>query len=150
MTIGVETMRKALSDLRLPAGEIVIESYEAAIGDAALRATDSDPGVAHPAWFVIASLRGMGISVDQLCELAGQLPGDTLLFGSCEVVQDEPLRVGGRYVTQARIGDVGSRTTGDGSRLDHIEVIVEIAALPGSARAGEVTSRYLFKRGVAT
>jgi len=144
MTISIDDLRADLSGRVLPGGSIVIEPHESAVADGALRANDDPHGVAHPLWFVIASLRGMGISVDDLCALAGQEPGDTLLFGSCEVVQDVPPEPGQGYVTTARVGEVGSRTIRDGSRLDSIEVVVEL--FHDQTPVGVVTSVYLFKR----
>lgn len=144
MTISIDDLRTHIAGQQLPGGVVVIEPHESAIGDGAMRAVDDPQGLAHPLWFVIASLRGMGISVEALCALARQGDGDTLLFGSCEVVQDVPLVAGGTYLTTARIGEVGSRTTRDGSRLDSIEVVVDLSL--GDAYVGAVTSIYLFKR----
>ncbi|MFE6509472.1 hypothetical protein ACFVDI_21000 [Nocardioides sp. NPDC057767] len=145
MTISDNDLRAELAGRELPGGSIVIEPHESVIGDRALRAKDAPSDQAHPLWYVIASLRGMGISVDDLCRLAHKSEGDTLLFGSCEVVQDVALTPGAEYVTTARIGEVGSRTTRDGSRLDSVEVVVELHR--DGSRAGAVTSVYLFKRG---
>lgn len=147
MTITTESLVEALSDRQLPGGEITIESYEAVLLDEALRARPDPDGVAHPTWFVITSLRCMGISVEELCVLARQGPDDVLLFGSCAVDQKRPMRVGTGYRTTARIGEVGSRTTRDGARLDSIEVVVAVAGDDGPV--GTVTSVYLFKRGAA-
>jgi len=144
MTISIDDLRAKLAGTALPGGELVLEEYESAIADAAFRAEDDAGGFAHPAWFIIASLRGMGISVDELCALAEQEPGDTLLFGNCEVEQFRPLTPGTRYRTYAEITDVGSRTTRDGSRLDHLTVSVTVSH--PAADAGRVTSVYLFKR----
>lgn len=144
MTPSVDVLRRELTDRALPGGSITIEPHESFIADQALRATDDPQGVAHPIWFVIASLRGMGISVDELCALAHQSDGDTLLFGSCEVTQDAPLQAGREYVTTATVGAVNSRAMRDGSRLDSVEVVVRLAE-DGTA-VGSVVSTYLFKR----
>ncbi len=146
MTITVDVLKERLTGKALPGGSILIEAHEAAIIDDALRATDTAAGIAHPFWFIAASLRCMGISVDQLCELAGKSESDLLLFGRCDVEQQQPLLVGSAYTATASIADVGSKTTRDGSRLDHLDVIVTISDAAGDV-AGSVTSRYLFKRG---
>lgn len=146
MSISVQTLQDQLTGTSLPGGTIVIEAHEAAIIDRALRASDAAAGVAHPFWFIVTSLRCMGISVDQLCELAGKTDTDLLLFGRCEITQQQPLRVGATYNATAEVGEVGSKTTRDGSRLDHIDVIVTILDAAGT-KVGAVTSRYLFKRG---
>src|SRR5687768_5313134 len=107
MPISVETLQVTLEGMRLPGGRITIEEHEAVIGDRALRATAAgDDNAAHPIWFVIASLRCMGISVEELCDLAGQEDGDALLFGNCRVDQHEPLRTGSTYRDVARVGAV--------------------------------------------
>lgn len=159
MPIPIATLQDELRDVVLPGGRIVIESHESFITDEALRSAPDPDGIAHPAWFIIASLRCMGITVDQLCELAHQEEGDTLLFGNCRVDQFHALRTGHSYVAAARIGDVDSRRTRDGSRLDSIEVVVQLHAeepgpdevdvSPSGVAIGEIASTYLFKREVA-
>jgi hypothetical protein len=137
---------KGLKGTCLPGGDLVIEPYENAILEHAVRAPRSGEGLAHPLWFVVISLRCLGISVDELCELAGRGSKDTLLFGSCAIEQQAPLHVGAAYRAEAGIAAVGSRTTRDGSRLDNVDVLVRVVAEGGST-AGTVTSTYLFKRG---
>ena len=129
----------------LPGATIAVEPHESQIADHAIRAADGDRRLAHPIWFVIASLRGMGITVGELCELARKAPDDTLLYGGVEIEQDRPLRPGGSYRTTAEVTDVTRKTTRDGSTLDSLSVVVRVfdAAEP----CGRITSTYLFKRG---
>jgi hypothetical protein len=148
MTVSVDALQTELEGKRLPGGEIVVQAHEAAIGDQALRAEDDGGGVAHPFWFVVASLRGMGIGVEELCQLARQGAEDTLLLGSCTVEQEHPMLVNTRYRTDASIATVGSRTTRDGSRLDSVEVVVSLRD-DADAAVGRITSTYLFKRGAS-
>jgi hypothetical protein len=147
MSMRVEELSRELSDRKLPGGEIVVEMYESAILEQALRSTCHETEAAHPVWFVLASLRGMGISVDELCRLAHKGEDDLLLFGSCTIDQTRPMLVGGSYRTSARFAGVSSRETRDGARLDSIEVRVDIADDAG--HVGTVASEYLFKRGPA-
>ncbi|MDI6909232.1 hypothetical protein [Nocardioides sp.] len=160
MTVSIDKLQ-TLEGHVLPGGRITIEPHESFIGEEALRAEPGAHGGVHPAWFVIASLRCMGISVDELCALAFQEEGDVLLFGNCRVEQHQPLREGVTYLASAHIGEVSSRTTRDGARLDSVEVIVRLrvqepsgrdvgASAEVEARAGEIVSTYLFKRGSTT
>lgn len=149
MTISIDEVRAAFGALSLQEGSIVVEPHEAAIGDDAFRAEDHGDGVAHPAWFVIASLRGMGFTVDDLCAAAGQEDGDVLLFGSCDIEQESPLQVGDTYLTRSSIGSIGSRSLSSGARLDHVDVVVEVSSPDDGNLKGRITSRYLFKRAVA-
>lgn len=139
----------ALQGRSLPGSALKIETYENAIADRAWLAPDAaatvtDEGVAHPLWFVVASLRGMGISVTELCELAQKGEEDTLLLGSIKVEHALPLRIGRTYRTAARIGDVYRRTARDGSAMDGIIVTVDI--IGQETLTGTVTSTYLVKR----
>lgn len=146
MAIPFTALRDELQGRDLPGGRIVIEPHEAAIGDDALRAARDPEDAAHPAWFVIASLRCMGITVNELCALAHQADGDTLLFGNCRVDQRDALQVGRAYAASARVGEVSTRTIRDGSRLDLVEVVVRLREDSG-AEVGAISSLYLFKRG---
>lgn len=144
-------MTRTLEDLRgreLPGGGLRIERWQSVLLDRALRAPAAVPGEEHlasPAWLVVASLRGMGITVDELCALAGQRTGDTLLFGGVVVEQSGDLPVDADYRTTASITDVASRTTRDGRTMD--SVVVEVRVLgPDDTERGAVTSTYLFKR----
>lgn len=137
---------KFLEGMALPGGELVIEPHENAILEHAVRAPASDPEFAHPIWFVVISLRCLGISVDELSALAGKTEQDILLFGQCVVDQSASLRVGADYRAAATITSTGSRITRDGVRLDNVDVRTDITA-EGGTFAGSVTSTYLFKRG---
>lgn len=148
MTVDVAVLQSDLSGKELPGGHIVIEHHEAFIADRALRAGFDPEGAAHPAWFVIASLRCMGISVEELCTLAHKGEGDTLLFGNCRLDLRQALRPGHSYVTSASIGEVVSRTTRDGARLDSMEVLVRLREdVSDGAEVGTVVNTYLLKRG---
>src|SRR5690349_1649749 len=92
--IDVETLREALDGRDLPGAQLTVEAYQSAIADHALLAPAEDSDHAHPFWLIVLALRGMGITVDELCALAGQRPQDTLLYGTCRIEQHHPLRVG--------------------------------------------------------
>lgn len=146
MSITVPELDSELSGTELPGDTTTITGFESAIADHALLAPAPDGQNAHPLWYLIIALRGMGISVDQLCELAAKLPEDTLLFGTCEIEQLVPLVVGSTYRTTARITETDRRTTRDGSVLDSITVDVRLYD-DLDVEAGSVISVYLFKRG---
>lgn len=163
MTVTVSVLQQDLEGRSLPGGRVLIDAHESFIADAALRAEPDlgAPDAAHPVWFVIASLRGLGVSVEELCVLAHQEEGDTLLLGRCRVDQRRTLRTGQAYLVGAQIRQVGSRRTRDGARLDSVEVVVRLReespddAEPADglgagvdAEVGTVTTTYLFKRKV--
>jgi hypothetical protein len=148
MTVPIGTL-ELLQGRALPGGELVIEPHEAFIADDALRSSSGPPEMAHPVWFVMASLRCMGITVEDLCELAHQGPDDVLLLGNCRVEQHEPLACGTPYRATAEIGRVGTRQMRDGSRLDSVDVVVRLVkeSDQDGVTVGEIVSTYLFKRG---
>lgn len=143
--ITLDTLREELAGRHLPGGGIDISDYENVIATRALRGVVGQREFAHPIWFIICSLRGMGITVDELCGLAHAGPGDTLLYGEVAVEQELPLRVGGSYRVEAAITDVGRSTMRDGTTLDKVTVRTELFG--DSTRYGAVSSTYLFKRG---
>jgi hypothetical protein len=145
VTVATATLQE-LQGRELPGGQLVIEPQEVFVGDEALRLSGDLDGALHPAWFVITSLRCMGISVQELCALMQQEDGDALLFGSCRVQQWTQLHFEKPYTSSARIGQVSSRTTRDGSRLDSVEVVIQLRDAATAADVGEVVSIYLLKR----
>jgi hypothetical protein len=142
----LETLEADLRGRLIPSAELTIEPRESIIADEALLAPDDEATVAHPIWFVIASLRGLGISVEELCDLAGKREADTLLYGRVEIVQAHPLAVGETYRTMVEVAGVGRKTTRDGRTLDMVDVVVRVLDMAGTEH-GSVTSTYLFKRG---
>ena len=150
MTTAVKELDPGLAGRQLPGDTVTISRHQSAITDHALHAaTDPDADEhAHSIWFLIIALRGMGISVDELCALADKREGDTLLFGTCGIDQYQPLVVGHTYRTTASINSVSRRTTRDGSILDSLTVTVTLFdAVDAVDAVGVVTSVYLFKRG---
>lgn len=146
MSTTLAELSPGLVGRQLPGDRTTVTDFESRIADHALLRPGDDTVRAHSLWFLVIALRGMGISVDDLCALAAKRPQDTLLFGTCEIEQRHPLDVGSTYRTTATITDVGRKTTRDGSVLDSITVLVTL--FDGDDRAmGSVDSLYLFKRG---
>lgn len=146
MTTTFEELKRELEGLTLPGSPLTISPLESRAIDETARDPQTDSNLAHPIWFVIASLRGMGISVDQLCALARKESDDTLLFGGVEIVQERALEVGRTLNVSAEIVHVARRVTRDGANLDSLTVLNTVAARDGSL-VGTVTCTYLFKRG---
>ena len=150
MTTAIKELDPGLVGRRLPGDLTTITPHQSAIADHALHASsDADAGeFAHSIWFLVIALRGMGISVDELCALADKKDTDTLLFGTCGIDQAYPLTVGHTYRTTATIDSVDRRTTRDGSILDSLTVTVTVFDTEDpTSIACAVTSVYLFKRG---
>ena len=150
MLIELDELRTALDGRELPGDDIVVEPHESALADHALLAPAEPTDHAHPLWLLILALRGMGITVEELCVLAGQRPQDTLLFGTCGIVQHRPVRVGHRFHTVASAGDVVRKESRDGGLLDFVTVRVEVHDMtePGAGPVGSVAQGFIWKRVV--
>jgi hypothetical protein len=146
--IEIEDLRRRLDGRRLPGAEIPVERYESALADHALLAP-ADVEHAHPLWLVVLALRGMGITVDELCDLAAQRPQDTLLFGNCALEQYRPLPVGHGFRITATVGPVTRKESRSGGALDFITVDVDVHDLEASddGSVGHVTEGFVIKRG---
>ncbi|SDU79271.1 FAS1-like dehydratase domain-containing protein [Gordonia westfalica] len=145
----IAKLKQSLDGRELPGSTITIEPYQSVLADYALEAGTDDSGDAHPLWGLVLSLRGMGITVDELCALAAQRPQDVLLFGNCEVVQHRPLRVGATIEVTATIEPVSRKETRHGGHLDFVTVRTAFHDRDGSSAGpvGEVVNGFIFKRG---
>jgi hypothetical protein len=147
--VDVGTLIQVLDGKELPGATITIEQYESALADYALLAPEDGSEHAHPMWLLVLALRGMGITVDELCVLAGKRAHDTLLFGNCEMTQNRPLRVGNTFAVTATVGPVSRKETRRGGILDFVTVRAAIFDKddPADLPAGEVVNGFIFKRG---
>ncbi|HEX4247444.1 MAG TPA: hypothetical protein VH008_06225 [Pseudonocardia sp.] len=148
--IELAELRAGLDGRELPGGELAVPAYESALADHALLAGPAaeDPdGAAHPLWLLILAMRGMGVTVDELCALAGKCAEDTLLFGNCSLSQVRPVEVGGTYRVSATVGPVNRKTSRSGGVLDIVAVWVTIRSADTGEPAGTVVNEFIFKRG---
>lgn len=147
--IDIAVLKQSLEGRELPGASITIEPYQSVLADYALEADADDSGDAHPLWGLVLSLRGMGITVVELCALAAQRPQDVLLFGNCEVIQHRPLRVGATIDVTASIESVSRKETRHGGHLDFVTVRTAFHDKDDSLAGpvGEVANGFIFKRG---
>lgn len=148
--VDIDTLTNTLDGRALPGDTITIEAYESDLADYALLSPAEVSGQAHPLWLLILALRGMGISVDELCEMARKREQDTLLFGNCELKQHRPLTASATYDTTANIGSVFRKSTRAGGLLDFVTVTTAVfdhGQIGHEEPIGEVVSGYIFKRG---
>ncbi|KAF0957122.1 hypothetical protein [Rhodococcus sp. T7] len=145
MTTPTDDLRSALDGLTLPGGRLRIEAYEAVTDEGSVLSDPHPDGFAHPMWFIVAAVRCMGITIEELCILAQQRETDEMECGNRHIVQDLPLLVGATYDASATITNFESQTTRDGSQLDTVSVAVSLRS-PAGDLVGSVTSEYLFRR----
>jgi hypothetical protein len=134
-----------LTGHELPAGEFTVTAAE----DDQLRQTIGAPsdadGRAHPLWAYIATQRGIGISVGDLCQLAdfdildGPMLGSSELEYAGEVALDVPYRVTGEVVGVER---KQGRKAGTFDVLTYREHLVG----PGEERVASATNTFILPR----
>jgi hypothetical protein len=88
----------------LPAGSFTITPEEQGRLIGALGATTLDG--AHPVWAYIATQRGIGISVADLCALADFDVEDGPMLGSVEMTYGAPIELGVEYRVTGEIVDI--------------------------------------------
>ncbi|WP_181779988.1 hypothetical protein [Pseudonocardia pini] len=143
--ITLDELTEALDGRTLPGAELTVEAYQSALADHALLAPAEDSDHAHPFWLIVLALRGMGITVDELCALAGQRSQDTLLYGTCGIEQLAPLHVGRTFRTTCTVGPVARKESRSGGFLDFVTVRVEVR--DADELVGVVTEGFIYKRG---
>lgn len=89
----------------------------------------------------------MGISVDELCDLAAKRPQDTLLFGTCELNQHRPLRPGRTFTVSAQVRPVSRKVSRTGGVLDFVTVQTTVHDDSDNDAVGDIVTGYIFKRG---
>lgn len=117
---AVDDLRERLVGLQFPEGVSEIGRHEAWLGHQAMAAPGDDAGELHPLWPMVVGMRGMGLSVSQLSELAEMKSEDSLLFGELKITQDKPLAVETKYVVQGEIIGLDRR---EGRRAGVFDVV---------------------------
>ncbi len=105
--------------------------------------TDS---VTHPVFACVAALRGLGISIDELCRLCDYELARGPMLGECQLELRRPLQADCDYTTSVVIEDLvrsRSRALGVMDRL-HFTVVLRDSG-PGDAALVRLT--WLFPRG---
>lgn len=147
--VDLDELRGRLGGRELPGAELTVSRHQAAIADHAFLAPDtvgSGEGPLHPTWFLVLALRGMGITVDELCALAAQRDGDTLLFGSCRLAQHRSPVAGQPLQTTARVGEVVRKQSRSGAVLDFVPVDVQFRDAVSGDDLGALGMDFVFRR----
>jgi hypothetical protein len=103
---GVEELRRRLVGHRFPGGRFRVAEHERWLSHDAMQAGELAPPALHPVWILLGGLRGMGISIGELVELADATPEDGVVFGETTVEQLRPLQRDVEYTVAGEIIDV--------------------------------------------
>ena len=108
MTFAIDELRAAIGR-EFPGGRYTIEPWRTwLIHDAFLVPPPAE--WAHPALVFLAATASMGLSWDELFAWFGASPADGPLFGDCEILQEQPLRVGATYTVSGKIVSAERKT----------------------------------------
>jgi hypothetical protein len=129
-----------------PGGTFLVEEFERWLSHDGLQAPDIPPPTLHPVWVVLGALRGMGMTIEQLIELADATPDDGVVFGETWLEQHRPLQAGVEYTVS---GGVTSLVRRQGKRAGLFDVLTFELELcePGGETAAVSSQSFVIRRG---
>lgn len=130
---------------RLPGGSFEIAEYERWLGHDAMLAPSLPPGLLHPVWILLGALRGMGVSTEELIELAEGAPDDGVLFGETTLEQHIPLQAGLRYAVTGQVTGLTRRTGRRAGIMDLLTFELSLSD-PDGALAAVSTQTFIIMR----
>jgi hypothetical protein len=128
----------------LPAGSFTITAsdQEQLVATLGREATGGDP---HPIWAYIATQRGIGIGVAELCALADFDVDDGPMLGSVELTYSGPLELGVEYTVT---GEIVGLERKQGRKAGTFDVLTfrERLLAPGGAEVATTTNTFILPR----
>ncbi|HEY4279610.1 MAG TPA: hypothetical protein VGM91_15405 [Conexibacter sp.] len=132
-----------LPGTELAAGSFTISAEEDAklaqvVGDGA------PAGAAQPLWAYVATQRGIGVSVEELCALADFDVNDGPLLGSTAMTWSQPIERGVEYAVAGEIVDI-ARKSGRSGTFDILTYRERLLA-PNGDEVASSTSAWILPR----
>jgi len=137
-------LARHLCGRRLPGGEFVISSDEA---DLVRDLTGYTASHTHPVFACIASLRALGVSLGDLCELCGFDIADGPLLGECDMELSGEFQPGTRYLSSAVIETFERVTSRRLGLMDRLGFVVRLET-PDGAMVATIRYLWLLPRGM--
>ena len=141
----IDSLSQRLTGHRLPGGHYEITADAAT---AVARLTGWEAPEPHPVFASIASLRSLGVSIEQLCELCEFRLEDGPMLGEFAVNFHRELQQGVPYRTEAHIVSFDRRHSARVGVLDRLRFAVQIQTTDGTPVA-ELSYLWLLPRGGA-
>lgn len=129
----------------LSEGSFTITAQEARDLERAMHAGPARDGETHPIWGYIATQRGIGVSIAQLCALADFDVEDGPMLGSVEIDFGEPLRSGVSYRVTGEVVDLERKVGRRAGTFDLLTYRLTMSA-PGGVPAATVTNTFVLPR----
>jgi hypothetical protein len=143
----IEALQARLAGYQFPGGTVRVQPHEAWLGHDAMAVPPAQAGTLDPLWILVVGLRGMGVGIAKLADLAGAGPKDTMLFGELGLEQHAVLRTGVDYQVSGTIVAVSRHHGRRAGLFDQLDFHLKISGPDGAAHA-EVSSSFLFRRAV--
>jgi hypothetical protein len=133
-----------LAGTELPAGSFTItpEEQEQLAGALGREPTGADP---HPIWAYIATQRGIGIGVADLCALADFDVGDGPMLGSVELTYSAAIETGVEYTVTGEVVGI-ERKHGRKAGTFDVMTFRERLLAPGGAEVASATNTFILPR----
>jgi hypothetical protein len=127
----------------LPEGVFTITAEDQALLSEALGRGDA--GGAHPVWAYIATQRGIGISVADLCALADFDVNDGPMLGSVELTYAAPIELGIEYRVTGEVLGI-ERKHGRKAGTFDVMTFRERLLAPDGAEVASATNTFILPR----
>jgi hypothetical protein len=135
-----------LPGTELPAGSFTITPEEQArLVEALGREGSGEP---HPVWAYIATQRGIGISVADLCALAGFDVDDGPMLGSVELTYSAPIELGVEYTVTGEVVGIERKQGRKAGTFDVLTFRERLVA-PGGVEVATATNTFILPRRAA-
>jgi hypothetical protein len=128
----------------LPGDTFRAERYEDWLLRDVVLAPPADSTAMHPLWSFIASVRAMGVSLENLFEMCGTSSDEGPMLAGCHIELAKPFVVDQQYAVTATISDA-VRKQGRSGTFDVVSVDVDVSDSGGDAVA-TVRASYIFPR----
>ncbi len=146
---GVEELTEAqlrdeLIGRRFPTGTFTIKPHESWLTCDAILSPPLPDDLAHPMYAYYAALGGMGLTIEELFEIAHSSSDDGPMFGEGGIELHRPLYVGETFTIQGGIQDV-VRKSGRSGTFDIISFKLDLIDQEGKVAAVS-TNSFIFPR----
>lgn len=147
-TPDLVTLRNRLVGRDLPVGSWTVSGYEAWLtADAMLAPPPSDDRL-HPLHVFLASLQGVGYSIQDLFDLVECRLEDGPMIGAMELHQQRAMRIGEQLTVRSRILDI-ERKHGRSGVFDRLTIEISVEDTDGHT-VGRVENIFVYPRPEAT
>ncbi|MDR3069434.1 MAG: hypothetical protein LBU38_00275 [Propionibacteriaceae bacterium] len=143
-----EALRARVVGYQLPGGTFEVAEYERFLSHDAILSPRLPAGVLHPTWVLLGALRGMGMTMEEVAEIAGAGKDDVVMFGQSSIDQVIGLKTAVPYVVAGKIASLTRKEGKRGGIMHSYEV--ELTISTGDGQLCAVSSQtFLILKGAA-